>query len=198
MAEVTRTGSLAGFTRRCGRGELSPWLRRATMLVALLLLGSWFSQAADSVLEYQVKATFLLNFSKFVEWPAGTLGSPDSPFNICILGNDPFGAALDQIVIGEQVAGRRVSVQRTDRDHLPSSCRIVFIGDQTEAFRNPALMGRGVLTVGEGEAFVRNGGMIGFVIESRRVTFDINRHAAEAAGLRFSSGLLAVAKSVIK
>jgi len=169
-------------------------------LVALMAaLGPMFlSRAADQSLEYQVKATYLLNFTKFIEWPPGALGGPDSPFNICILGGDRFGGALEQIVSGEVVSGRKVAIQKIDREPLPRSCQIVFVNTQAEAFSNPSGLGRGVLTVGEGEAFARNGGMIGFVIENRRVTFDINRRAAEAAGLRFSSGLLAVAKSVIK
>jgi hypothetical protein len=180
--------------------ELPSWLRRALMLVALLgSLGPTFSsQAAEQTLEYQVKATYLLNFTKFIEWPPGALGSPDSPFNICILGGDRFGGALEQIVSGEVVSGRKVSIQKMDRDPQPGSCQIVFVNELGEAFRNPSGLGRGVLTVGEGEAFTRNGGMIGFVIENRRVTFDINRRAAEAAGIKFSSGLLAVAKTVIK
>jgi hypothetical protein len=101
-------------------------------------------------------------------------------------------------VSGEVVSGRRVAIQKIDRDPSPGSCQIIFVNDQAEAFRNPSSLGRGILTVGEGEVFARNGGMIGFVLENRRVTFTINRRAAEAAGLRFSSGLLAVAKSVIK
>jgi YfiR/HmsC-like len=178
----------------------SSWRQRAVKFVALLaaLAPMCSSKAADTTLEYQVKATFLLNFTRFIEWPPGTLGGPDAPFNICILGNDPFGNVLEQIVTGELVSGRKVAIQKLDRDPQPGTCRIVFVGDQADGFRNPAGMGRGVLTVGEGEAFVRNGGMIGFVIENRRVIFDINRRAAEAAGLRFSSGLLSVAKSVIK
>jgi hypothetical protein len=176
------------------------WLRRAAILVALMAaLGPMSpSRAAETTLEYQVKATFLLNFTKFIDWPPGTLGGPDAPFNICVLGNDPFGGVLDQIVSGELVSGRKVVIQKIDRDPQPGSCQIVFVGDQAEGFTIPPVTGRGVLTVGEGEAFVRNGGMIGFILENRRVTFNINRRAAEAAGLRFSSGLLAVAKSVIK
>lgn len=180
--------------------EIPSWLRRVAMLVVVFAsLGPMFSsRAADQTLEYQVKATYLLNFTKFIEWPPGALGSPDSPFNICILGGDRFGGALEQIVSGEVVSGRKVVIQRMDRDPQPGTCQIVFVNDQAEAFRNPSGLGRGVLTVGEGEAFARNGGMIGFVIENRRVTFEINRRAAEAAGIKFSSGLLAVAKSVIK
>jgi len=175
-------------------------LQRAAILIALTAaLGPMPSlRAADQTLEYQVKATYLLNFTKFIEWPPGALGAPDSPFNICILGGDRFGGALEQIVSGEVVAGRKVAIQKIDREPQPGSCQIVFVNDLAEAFRNPSGLGRGVLTVGEGEVFARNGGMIGFVLENRRVTFDINRRAAEAAGIKFSSGLLSVAKSVIK
>jgi uncharacterized protein DUF4154 len=171
--------------------------RRVAIIIALLTALGPVSRAADPTLEYQVKATFLLNFTRFIEWPQGSLGNADSPFNICILGTDRFEGALEQIVSGELVSGRKVAIQRIDRDPQPGYCQILFVGDQAEAFRNPS-MPRGVLTVGEGDAFARNGGIIGFILEKGRVTFNINLRVAEAAGFRFSSGLLAVAKTVIK
>ncbi len=77
------------------------------------------------MLEYEVKAAFLLNFTKFIEWPAGAFASPDSPFTICILGRDPFGRALDQIVAGESVNGRKLAVRRVGpelRSRKPAKC----------------------------------------------------------------------------
>jgi hypothetical protein len=174
------------------------------VLLALLLpLPSHYcaiaAAAADESLEYQVKAAFLLNFTKFVEWPASAFEAADSPITICILGEDPFGAALDQIVTGEVVDGRKLAVQRLKRAPAPKSCQVLFIrrGDK-EVPRIPQGTGAGVLIVGEGESFVHDGGMIAFVLENRRVRFSINQSAAESAGLKLSSRLLRVARSIEK
>jgi hypothetical protein len=155
------------------------------------------SRAAEEPLEYKVKAAFLLNFTKFVDWPAAAFAEPDSPFLICILGEDPFGQTLDQLVAGEVVNGRKVAVQRIRNSPAPKSCKVLFIGrsvgDLPELL--PSL-GQGLLTVGDREDFIGEGGMIAFVIENRRVRFDINQAAAENAGLKLSARLLNVARSV--
>jgi hypothetical protein len=178
-------------------------LRNSAMMTCLAIgigpVRPFSVRAADDSLEYQVKAVFLLNFTKFVEWPASAFGAPDSPMAICILGDDPFGSTLDQIVAGEVVSGRKVAVQRMKRAPPPKSCQVLFVGNPGKDGLGilPAL-GPGVLTVGEGQGFVRDGGMIAFVIEDRRVRFDINQTAADNAGLKLSSRLLNVARSVGK
>jgi hypothetical protein len=147
-------------------------------------------------LEYHVKAAFLLNFTRFVEWPSTE--PADAPFPICILGRDPFGSALDRMLEGESVDGHKLVIRRIKRDQT-QSCRIVF-AERSERDLSKLLpgLGRGVLTVGEGDGFLREGGMIAFVIDNRRVRFDINQAAASAAALRISSKLLNVARSVEK
>ncbi|MGH9611632.1 MAG: YfiR family protein, partial [Bryobacteraceae bacterium] len=82
------------------------------LMAGLGLSAQRASRAADAPLEYQVKAAFLLNFTKFVEWPAAAFAASDSPIAICVLGDDPFGGALDQIVEGEVVNGRKLVIQR--------------------------------------------------------------------------------------
>jgi hypothetical protein len=162
-----------------------------------MVLGFSSAQAADGLLEYQVKAVFLLNFTKFIDWPAAAFELPDSPITICVLGEDPFGATLDQVVNGEIVNGRKVAVQRIKRPPAPKSCQILFWGksDIAAAKVLPGL-GHGVLTVGEGESFLHEGGMISFIIDNRRVRFEVNQTLAENAGLKLSSKLLSVARSV--
>ncbi len=146
--------------------------------------------AAQPSLEYQVKAAFLLNFVRFVEWPPGTLGT-DAPFNVCIVGGDPFGPAIDQIVEGESVSGHKLTVTRL-REGQQASCQVLYMaGGQAGNTAAP-----GVLTVGESDEFIRHGGIIAFVIDNRRVRFDINLKAATSAGLKLSSKLLAVARSI--
>jgi hypothetical protein len=180
-------------TLACLLGQLC--LSLAFLTPAYLLL-PFPSAAADESLEYQVKAAFLLNFIKFTEWPPAAFEESTSPLAICILGDDPFGRTLDQIVEGEVVDGHKIIVQRIKRAPAPKSCEVLFMskpGKETGGIL-PAL-GPGVLTVGEGDAFMRDGGMIAFVIEDRRVRFRANQSAAESAGLKLSSKLLSIAKS---
>jgi len=184
---------------RSRRWECVPdGLRRLLcLLLALSVVAPVRASAADERLEYQVKAAFLLNFTKFIEWPASAFDTPDSPIVICVLGDDPFGKTLDQIVAGEVVGGRKIVVQRIKRVPPPKSCQELFVYKQEkEVLKSLSAVGPGILTIGEGESFVRDGGMIAFVVENRRVRFGINGAAAASAGLKLSSKLLNVAKSV--
>ncbi len=155
--------------------------------------------ADDGVsLEYRVKAAYLLNFTKFIEWPPETFADASSPFSICIAGDDPFSGLLDRMVEGEAVNGRRLIVRRL-AGRAPAACQIVFdAGPPGDRSGSLATLGPGVLTVGEGDTFLREGGIIAFVIENRRVRFDIRQSQAARAGLKISSKLLNVARSVEK
>ncbi len=180
------------------RGGKAP--RRSVILCLIFGFGAFvpfLCQAAEESLEYSVKAAFLFNFTKYIEWPPEAFARPDAPLEICVFGSDPFGETLDQTVAGESVNGHKVVVHRVSRSPVPKSCHVVFFGAVEKGDHNvlPEL-GRGVLTVGEGEPFLGEGGMIAFVIENRRVRFAINQTAAAGAGLRLSSQLLKVAKSV--
>jgi YfiR/HmsC-like len=147
--------------------------------------------------EYEVKAAFLLNFARFVEWPSFGEVPSSAPFSICILGDDPFGQTLDQIVRGEKIDNRPLAVRRVRRPQ--DQCQVLFVpASESDVARILKEVGPGVLTVGEAPDFLRNGGMIDFVVENRRVRFDVNRAAAERASLRISSRLLGVARSVVK
>lgn len=176
----------------------------AGFLFCLLRAFAVFSQSADSPVEYQVKAAFLLNFTKFIDWPEAAFASNDSPITICILGKDPFGPVLDEIVQGETVNARKVTVQRISQAPInqpagPHTCHVVFVGEPDRSIsKTLSGMGRGVLTVGEGDRFLRDGGMVALVVENRRVRFDINQAAATGAGLGLSARLLNVARTVEK
>lgn len=174
--------------------------RAALCFLACAALLQFPSRAADQVsVEYAVKAAFLLNFAKFVDWPPGSFANADSPIAICILGKDPFGRSIDESVQGEVVNGRRLTVRRIAQAPAAQTCQIVFTQlSGKDAAGILSSVGPGVLTVGEGESFVRDGGIIAFLIENRRVRFDIDEKAAEAAELKLSSKMLAVARSVQK
>jgi len=172
--------------------------------VICLLAGLGFTShyacqaAAEPALEYRVKAAFLLNFTKFIEWPAVESAGADSASAICIMGEDPFDGVLDQLVEGETLNSRKIVVQRVRRPP-PGSCRILFVA-KSEKDVAPVLaaLGPGMLTVGEDPGFLRDGGMIAFVVENGRVRFDIAPGVAAKAGLKMSSRLLSVARSVTR
>jgi hypothetical protein len=159
--------------------------------------------AGDEPLEYEVKAAFLLNFTKFVQWPATAFADEHSPLAICILGEDPFGSTLNEMVKGEAVNGHELVIQkmgqRIRRAPDPKSCQVLYVArSEKEVPKLMAELGPGILTVGEGEKFLQDGGVIAFVIQDRKVRFDIDQTAAAKARLSMSSRLMNVARSVEK
>lgn len=153
--------------------------------------------AQDPQLEYQVKAAFLFNFAKFVEWPP-PVDAVNEPFTICLLG-DPFGPILDNTVRNENLDGRPLAIRRLTSADDPRQCQILFFrasetDDAPDILRT--LDNAPVLTVGENANFIAVGGMIRFVQTGRRIRFEINPDAAERASLKISSRLLRVADIV--
>ena len=170
----------------------------ALVTVGLLLVNYAFL-AAQAPSEYQVKAAFLLNFTKFIEWPSEAFETADSPLSICILGDDPFGNALDQSVEGETVGSRKITVQRLPRAPAPKSCQVLFISKSEKGVPDLlASLGTGVLTVSDRDGFLREGGIISLVIENRHVRFDVSQRAATKALLTMSARMLNVARIVLK
>jgi hypothetical protein len=166
-----------------------------------LLFGVWlvFTASAQTIDEYQVKAAFLYNFAKFVEWPALTFKTDKDPLRICVLGQDPFGNALVGGVGGKTVVGRPLVVSDISDVGQGSDCQILFIGS-SERKRLRAIFAElratGVLTVGETEGFATQGGIVNFKLEDGRVRLEINIEAAGQAKLRISSKVLNLAQIV--
>jgi len=170
----------------------------AALVFGLLVVPSGLL-AAEGPSEYQVEAAFLLNFTKFIEWPSVAFEKPDAPLEICILGDDPFGSAIDHLVEGETVNGHKLAVERLRRAPTPKSCQVLFISkSEKDASGIVAGLGPGVLTVSDRDGFLREGGMIAFVIEDRHVRFDISQRAAVRASLTINARMLNVARSVQK
>ncbi len=168
-------------------------------VVVLLLCGSRVSAQGSRPTEYQVKAAFLFNFAKFVDWPPNSFASPQSPFLICILGNDPFGQAIDETLRGQSIGGRRVAVQRVRDASELRHCQMAFISSTEQRHLDSilqAVQGANVLLVGESPGFAAAGGAIQFEMQDDRVRFSINPDAAARAGLRVSSKLLSLATIV--
>lgn len=147
--------------------------------------------------EYDVKAVFLFNFAQFIDWPESALSDTNAAFVIGVLGDDPFGAILDQTVSGESIRGRPLSVRRFLKPEEARGCHLVFVsrsekGRLADIVRR--LAGQGILTVGDVESFGRLGGMITFKMVKGKVQFEINVAAAEKEGFRLSAKLLRVAQ----
>jgi hypothetical protein len=148
------------------------------------------ARAQQASLEYRVKAAYLFNFTKFVDWPASAMQA-DAPLTLCVAGTSPFGQTLAETVRGEIVAGRALTT-RVVRE--PDGCDVLFIPDGVAAA--PLLRQartRPILTVGESEEFLREGGVINFVMQDGKVRFEISQDAAARAQLRISSRLLRLA-----
>jgi len=168
----------------------------------MLMVASAVQAQRSKPTEYQVKAVYLYNFGKFVSWPEKSKISDTSDgFNLCVLGTDPFGPALEATVSDETVDGRKVVLKRISNAQEAASCRIVFVSaSETDHMKATleALNSGVALTVSDVPGFANQGGMIEFVIEDSRVRFEVNLTAAQHAGLTLSSELLKVATSVKK
>jgi hypothetical protein len=178
---------------------LSPPIRLARGLGLLFILGNAIALAAEGVDEYQVKAAFLYNFARFVEWPARTFKAPNEPLAICVLGQDPFGRWLEDTVNGKTVAERELVVKHISDTSKATSCKILFVSSSERRRLRTVLSGVracGILTVGETGSFTSEGGMINFTLEEGRVRFEVNLEAAEQEGLRISSKVLSLARAV--
>lgn len=176
---------------------------RLALAAALVLIASADVRAGQrtSTAEDDVKATFLYNFARFVDWPAAIEQRESGAFRICTVTDEAFDRALDRIVTGEQVRGHAIQRYTPKNPEDARSCQILFIGRtrmRESARYIAAVRDAPVLIVGETPGFVTRGGHIGFVIEDNRVKFDANPQAASGAGLSVSSKLLRVARNVTK
>ena len=158
--------------------------------------GNLMAQSGNSK-EYQVKAAFLYNFFQFVKWPPESFPQPQTPLVIGIIGDDPFGGSLDQIVRGERVNNHPVVIQHYHAPEEIKACHVLFVC-QSEGKRVKELLGdlkgKNVLTVSDLDGFGRDGGIIRFVTENNKIRFKINAEAARAAHLTISSKLLQAAE----
>jgi hypothetical protein len=164
--------------------------------VAALVLAAATAAAGDRShsVEYPVKAAFIYNFMRYVEWPAAS-----GEMAVCVVGQDPFGPAIDAALAGKTVGARAVTLRRLPTAEGAASCAVVFVpatAMREWAKLRPRLRTEPVLSVGEARGFTEEGGVIGFVVESNRLQFEVNQDAATAAGLRLSSRLLSLAHSV--
>lgn len=149
--------------------------------------------------EYQVKAAFLFNFAKFVAWPPAEFKTPKDPILVCVLGHNPFGTSLENVIRGKTIDGRAFEFRQVSNAAQASACQILFVSaEDGKRFHSLArsLKPAGILTVGEMQGFAADGGIINFKLDGDRVRFEINVDAAEHAQLHISSKLLSLAQIV--
>ena len=177
-------------------------LRRAFSIDLLILsVGLCFAAqtSAQAVEESQVKAAYLYNFAKFVEWPSGVFRNPDDPAVICVVGDQRTSDVLESAVSGKKANGRPVEARRPQSPAEFKSCQVLFIGfpdKERIAQLLDALHRSSVLTVGQSDQFIPLGGMINLAIKRTTIELEIDAEASDAVGLKISSRLLVVARLV--
>jgi hypothetical protein len=185
-----------GFSSLLARRRVYP------LLVLLLLLApAARSFAADpqTLTEYQIKAGFFFNFTRFVDWPESAFVSTSSPILVCVLGETPLTDLLTDVALGKVVNGRAVSIRRVKASDDLRRCNLLFISAEEERHTAEILASvkkTNTLTVGETPGFAQAGGMINFSIQENKVKLELNLEATTRAGLKVNSKLIAVSRLV--
>jgi hypothetical protein len=172
---------------------------RAAWLAPVLLMTATAGAQRPRATEYDLKAAFLFNFTHFVEWPADAFVAAESPLLLCVLGRDPFGPVLDELVRGERAAGRPLAVRRVERPQEAAGCQLLFLAgeEKPSALRAvPGVREGRVLTVGETADFLSHGGLLRFELRDNRIRLQVNGPALDRSRLRLSSKLLRLAETV--
>lgn len=175
-------------------------LLAAIFIASAVLLEASASHADESQAnEYAVKAAFLYNFAKFAEWPADAFADERSPIVVGVLGVDPFGPMLDEMLASKTAHARPFTVRRLARPGQAAECHLVFVAGSSGPSGQLALQAIGdrpVLTVGESSEFIALGGLINFQVEQNRVVFEVGAEKSAVAPVRLSSQLLKLARLV--
>jgi hypothetical protein len=167
------------------------------VIVALLAALSTALVGQQASIEYDVKAAFVLNFVRYVEWPPERR---TPPLRLCVLQPDPFGKRLEAVVSGEQWQGAPITIRTVPDLRSGVDCHLIYVAEAAgRQFSKAvsAVSGLPILTVGEHEQFLEQGGMIRLFLEENRVRFSVNQRGAESVGLLVSSRLLRLARTVI-
>lgn len=173
----------------------------AGVAIYVIALQSLAANEPTGLTVNEIKAGFLYNFTKFVEWPPDAFVDAGAPIVLGIVGTNPFGSLLTDAMAGKTINGRAVVEKQFAVGGDFRSCQILFVSS-SESRRTEEILeklrGTQVLTVGEGDRFTQAGGMIAFVIEGNRVRLLINLGASTAAHLRISAKVIAVARTILR
>ena len=169
--------------------------------LAMVLAAQFGGDLRAQLDEYQVKAAFLQNFAKFIEWPAEAFSSPSEPFTICVLGQDPFGRSLDDAVAGKLIATHPIAARRIADARLTAGCQILYVSSSQQKHVFSILAAgkqTGILTVGEARDGTPEDVLINLTLEQGKVRFEINLRKANEEKLHISARLLSLATVVRK
>ncbi len=187
MAILKGFNKLGGLRRACLACSLG--------LCMLLVNGMTTEMQSQEIEEYQLKAAFLFNFTKFISW---SHADASSKLTVCVMNAKEVAGALEVVTRGKSVDARQVVVQQISFPAALETCQILFIGNNGKKTEEILVEAKklSIVTVGEDEKFLRRGGMINFVLEEGKLRFEINTDAASRAGINISSKLLSLAKIV--
>jgi hypothetical protein len=172
---------------------------RRLILATVVCLSCMGATQAQAQSEDQIKAAFLFNFARYVEWPTTAFAGPDTAVRICMAGSTAFANVVAQTVSGKSVENRPVRVDTLAELSGASDCHILYLGEgigSAAADVASSLSGVSVFTVADRAGFAKQGGMANFIRADNKVRFEINPSAAKMAGLKVSSRLLRLAKVV--
>jgi hypothetical protein len=170
---------------------------RIRLVAALLAVISWPTSGMQPSLEYDVKAAFVLNFVRYTEWPAA---KRTPPLRLCLLDDDPFDGRLGTVVSDEPWNGGGIEVHVVSDMRRARECHLLYVPENRSgmfASNISVLADTPVLTVGEHERFLQQGGIIRLFVEDNKIRFAINQKAADSVGILISSRLLRLARIVI-
>jgi hypothetical protein len=172
---------------------------RAVLLLFILSCAIGFNGGAQgsAPTEYQIKAAYIYNFARFVDWPTQAFAAPDAPMVIGVLGENVFGSSLQQIISGRKINGHDLQFEQINSVTAATNCQVLFISASEKSHLSKILgqlQGTSILTVSEADNFIGDGGMIYlFIDDQNKVRFQINNDAARKVGLTISSKLLSLA-----
>ncbi|MBI2388826.1 MAG: YfiR family protein [Deltaproteobacteria bacterium] len=178
--------------------------RRATVRAQRVLVGLAFAMAAPSParaeeLEYEVKAEFVERFTRFIEWPAASFGSPAATFVVCLAGQSPIAPHLEKLAKERAIKGRKATFRRVAQPKEVDGCHLVFIGP-TEGGKLADYLavtsGRPILTIGDSAGFAARGVLLNFYLQGGYVRFEVNAAETKKSGLQCSAKLLKLGKTV--
>ena len=200
MQRIAKQRQQGGINGALGAAIWNRALPTALLCLALSLFCG-VTYAVDETPEYQVKATFLYKFVNFVEWPSEAFAQESSPFIVGVLGDDPFGANLDKSVEGKSLDSHKVVVKRFKKLADLETCHMLFVS-RSEKDKMSKIVERvgkaNTLIIGDNDQCLPRGGTINFILEDKKVRFEINAGAADRAGLKISSKLMQLATKVVR
>jgi len=179
---------------------IGPAVRISLLALCALITAPLMAVAESQSVEYAVKAAYLYKFADFIQWPTTVFDSPASDVNLCIVGNDPFGAALDTVIAKQHIGERAITLHHLTGVGQDSRCHILFIGgSDPKAIARilNAVRGSGVLTVTDADSTADSPSIIRFVTQDNHVRFAIDAQAAAQNGITVSSKLLSLALTVM-